>query len=168
MPTNPNGVTTVPLNHKDMNLLIKLCGMLGSEHDGERAAFAEKATGILRRNKMTWQELFQGMVHGAYMRAPMDAPHAQPQAAAPKPEAKPKRTVKRRAHDYVDMDTWKLWEAKILWCNDFAYVTTPWDKENLAGMKAKMDKGRSITHTQEQRLANIIDKIGKYTGRYFA
>jgi hypothetical protein len=34
--------------------LIKLCGMLGSEHDGERASAALKASKLLMENHLTW------------------------------------------------------------------------------------------------------------------
>jgi hypothetical protein len=37
--------------------LAKVCGLLGSNHDGERAAAAHQATEILRRHGLTWAEL---------------------------------------------------------------------------------------------------------------
>ena len=39
--------------------LAKLCGMLGSAHDGERAAAAMKATAMLQSLGMTWRELVE-------------------------------------------------------------------------------------------------------------
>lgn len=39
--------------------LAKLCGLLGSEHAGERAAAAQKATELLAANKMTWHEALE-------------------------------------------------------------------------------------------------------------
>jgi len=35
----------------------KLCGLLGSNHDGERAAAAAKATEFLKREGLTWQSV---------------------------------------------------------------------------------------------------------------
>src|SRR6516164_6718925 len=37
--------------------LIKLLGMLGSAHDGERAAAGLKAHELIRRHGLTWKEL---------------------------------------------------------------------------------------------------------------
>jgi hypothetical protein len=37
--------------------LRKLCGMLGSEHDGERAAAAAKADALLRAAGLTWADV---------------------------------------------------------------------------------------------------------------
>jgi hypothetical protein len=37
--------------------LRKLCGMLGSEHDGERAAAAAKADALVRAAGLTWAEI---------------------------------------------------------------------------------------------------------------
>lgn len=38
--------------------LSKVCGMLGSEHDGERAAAAAKASMLLRAHGLTWADVF--------------------------------------------------------------------------------------------------------------
>ena len=40
----------------------KLCGMLGSEHDGERAAAALKATELLKQSGTSWGEVGIGKV----------------------------------------------------------------------------------------------------------
>ena len=37
--------------------LAKLCGMFGSDHDGERAAAALKADQIVRQNGFTWHDV---------------------------------------------------------------------------------------------------------------
>lgn len=37
--------------------LIKLCGMFGSDHDGERATAARMADEIVRRRKLTWADV---------------------------------------------------------------------------------------------------------------
>lgn len=39
-----------------LDKLARLCGMLGSEHPGERAAAALKASAELRRLGLTWRE----------------------------------------------------------------------------------------------------------------
>lgn len=45
------------LSHKDRHLLVSILGMLGSSQDGERAAAAQKATELLTRLHLTWDEL---------------------------------------------------------------------------------------------------------------
>lgn len=44
------------LKQDDIDRLRKLCGMLGSEHVGERASAALKATELLRAHKLTWAD----------------------------------------------------------------------------------------------------------------
>lgn len=44
--------------------LRKLCGLLGSEHDGERATAARKATEFLRTQGLTWQDIRLGSKGG--------------------------------------------------------------------------------------------------------
>jgi len=36
------------------DLFVKLCGMLGSDHDGERARAARMATSFLQDRSLTW------------------------------------------------------------------------------------------------------------------
>ena len=45
------------LNHADRDRLAKIAGMLGSAHEGERAAAAMKATGLLQSIGLTWPEV---------------------------------------------------------------------------------------------------------------
>jgi hypothetical protein len=48
------------LDHDDLDKLIKIAGMFGSAHAGERAAAAALATKILADAGMTWRELLDG------------------------------------------------------------------------------------------------------------
>ena len=57
--------------------LAKVCGLLGSDHDGERAAAAAAATRILRDAGVSWSELLSA---GA---APPDTPATTPATAHP-------------------------------------------------------------------------------------
>lgn len=43
----------------DINRFIQVCGMLGSDHEGERAAAAFQATKMLRSAGLTWEELLR-------------------------------------------------------------------------------------------------------------
>jgi hypothetical protein len=38
---------------------VKMAGLLGSDHAGERAAAAERCTALLRRHGMTWEEVLR-------------------------------------------------------------------------------------------------------------
>lgn len=40
----------------DANRMVKFCGMLGSEHEGERANAAKMATSLLRGAGLTWEQ----------------------------------------------------------------------------------------------------------------
>jgi hypothetical protein len=48
---------TLPLPKNELLRLAKLCGMLGSAHDGERAAAALKADQLVRAHGLTWGQL---------------------------------------------------------------------------------------------------------------
>jgi hypothetical protein len=41
-----------------LDRLMKLLGMLGSAHDGERAVAARKAHELIRRHGLTWSDVF--------------------------------------------------------------------------------------------------------------
>jgi hypothetical protein len=53
------------LSSDSRDLLIKLCGMLGSEHQGERAVAALKASSFLRERALTWSEVIKTEGRGA-------------------------------------------------------------------------------------------------------
>jgi hypothetical protein len=40
--------------------LRKICGMLGPEHEGERAAAVTRANELLAKHKLTWAEIIAG------------------------------------------------------------------------------------------------------------
>jgi hypothetical protein len=46
-----------PLSDIDLQRLIKLCGLLGSAHDGERASAALKVSEFLTIRKLTWADV---------------------------------------------------------------------------------------------------------------
>lgn len=46
-----------PLDAATADRLAKLCGMLGSDHDGERASAAAKADRLVRDAGLTWPEI---------------------------------------------------------------------------------------------------------------
>jgi hypothetical protein len=47
----------VILDPADTKRLVKICGMFGSCHDGERAAAAAKADTLVRKRGLTWRDV---------------------------------------------------------------------------------------------------------------
>jgi hypothetical protein len=45
------------LTAPEADRLAKLCGMFGSDHDGERASAAAKADALVRQSGMTWRDV---------------------------------------------------------------------------------------------------------------
>jgi hypothetical protein len=45
---------TVPLDPRAADKLARICGLFGSEHDGERASAAAKADKLVRAQGLTW------------------------------------------------------------------------------------------------------------------
>lgn len=41
----------------DLDQFVKICGLLGSEHDGERAAAAHRAQDMLTKANLTWRDV---------------------------------------------------------------------------------------------------------------
>jgi hypothetical protein len=41
---------------RDLDRLVKLCGLLTSDADGERATAARMASDLLRQHRLTWAE----------------------------------------------------------------------------------------------------------------
>src|SRR3546814_18882226 len=49
-----------PLAPAERQRLAKVCGLLGSDHDGERASAAVAATAIIRNAGLTWEQIILG------------------------------------------------------------------------------------------------------------
>jgi hypothetical protein len=57
-----------------LDRFVKLCGLLTSEHDGERATAARMASDLLRRHKLTWADVLRpGREQAGAARAPCGA-----------------------------------------------------------------------------------------------
>ena len=52
-------MTSLPIPRPAVEKLAKICGLLGSDQDGERSAAAHQATQLLRRHGMTWREVIE-------------------------------------------------------------------------------------------------------------
>jgi hypothetical protein len=97
------GPTQGPLTSCAADKLAKVCGLLGSDHDGERSAAALRATAILRDAGWTWRDL----VERALAPAPPRAQAANDDPGPLDPDARDPVLVQRRA-------TWTLRNARRL------------------------------------------------------
>ena len=70
--------------------------MLGSSHDGERAAAALKAADFLRARNLTWEEFIRQIIAG---RKPERAPHW---SEGPKTDAEWMRAFRTECWDYLN------------------------------------------------------------------
>jgi hypothetical protein len=68
----------VPLDHEAVERLIKLLGMLGSAHDGERAAAGLKAHEFIKARGLCWADLIclPIVAHGEHDDREADFGHA--------------------------------------------------------------------------------------------
>jgi len=63
-----------PMTPADLDRLIKLCGMLGSSAEGERANAGKLASELLSRLGLTWGDVLQLPVRVASVRPPPRPP----------------------------------------------------------------------------------------------
>lgn len=68
-----------PLTSDDAERLVKLCGMLGSAHDGERAAAAAKASKLLRDRGLVWGDVIAAPAKATRTTTKRPAPPTPPE-----------------------------------------------------------------------------------------
>jgi hypothetical protein len=73
----------------DLKRFHKLCGLLGSEHDGERAAAALKATSWLKEHGLSWADVMVPGVGDPEV-DPVEYAHRQQQATSEARQARRK------------------------------------------------------------------------------
>lgn len=71
------------LTDAERERLTRILGMLGSAHDGERAAAALHAEAFRRRHGMTWEELIRGPAPAWSRPWEQTRPQPEPEPAAP-------------------------------------------------------------------------------------
>lgn len=92
---------------QDVRRLVAIAGMLGSDHDGERANAARLATIELRRLGLTWSDLVQR----AFRQITVDPPRPSFRAGfqqAPPQETRPPRQENRRASRKNGLNLWEF------------------------------------------------------------
>jgi hypothetical protein len=116
--------------------LIKFCGLLGSDSDGERANAARMADKLLRDAGLTWRDVISV--------AAAAQPEPPPQ---PKPRPRPASAYQPAGPSHVGAATMILIRRRD-WL-------TAWEAEFLESLQAR----RSLTEKQVAVLARIMAKI---------
>ena len=109
--------------------LTKICGLLGSDHDGERSAAALQATRLLRAHGLGWADI------------------VRPALPAPEPSLAPRQHV--HTHDAVrfalrHMDALTAWEIGFLRGIVHRPRLSPRQQETLAGIVAGLRRGGAV------------------------
>jgi len=119
-----------PLPPAVADRLVRICGLLGSDHAGEAASAAAAATKIIRSAGLTWSELL----------APIVTP--------PAPSARPRH---RHAPHYGPVD----WRAAAAACLQQPALFSTWERDfldNLLGF-------RRLSTKQEAVLARLVERV---------
>ena len=124
----------------DVKKLSKLCGMLSSDYDAERAIAAQRATALLRDAGMTWEELV-AMAFAA------QEPQRQSYNQGP-----PKTRRSEWSNLHVGTVCVRL--------HDISHNLTNWEKNFLASIDDQVAKYGGCTEKQW----NVLRKIAKEKG----
>jgi hypothetical protein len=120
---------TALLDPADTKRLVKICGMFGSRHDGERAAAAAKADTFVRKRGLTWPDVL------------IPAPKAH---SKKKRWREPKTTERKLALLCRNLDELTDWEQKfVIGVRGFARLST----KQLATIDCLVEKLRA--HVEE-------------------
>ena len=115
----------------DIDRFLKLLGMFGSDHDGERANAAGLATKMLRDAGLTWVEFIDRLIT------------PPPETIAPQPQ----HTAWRRSLDHREA---------ALECLLWGKRLTDWER----GFIESMDRYRRLSDRQAEVLERICKKCG--------
>lgn len=53
------------IQKRDVERLERILGLLGSDHDGERASAAQAASALIGKHKLSWRDVIEGRALGA-------------------------------------------------------------------------------------------------------
>jgi hypothetical protein len=130
-------------DQRTLDRLAKVCGLLGSDQMGERAAAALRADTIRQQAGLSWAELFAG--------AGRPAPRQVPPPPPPPPPAPPRRPAPPPVFDPVDAEP----TAIVAKC---APVLTQWEKDFLVSIATQ----QRYSPKQAARLKLIRDKCAAW------
>ncbi len=132
------GGLVLPLNNPDLDRLGKLLGMLGSEHDGERAAAGLKADQLIRDRGTSWSALIDNL---KVSNRPPEKAWTPPRPQwSPWPE--PVTPLRKHQRDARECACW-------------SHLLNEWER----GFIADMAQSRSISTKQADKLAVILAKV---------
>ena len=114
------------------NWLVKICGMFGSTHAGERAAAALKAHNLLAEHGADWADVLSGLRLPAALKA-------QRRARYPEPAAPPGPMRVTKDHQREGMI--------LLKCS-----SCPWDEWKRKFLTSIMNRQEELTPSQKAKL----------------
>jgi hypothetical protein len=119
--------------------LVKLCGLLTSDHDGERATAARMATDLLRQHRLTWRELLT--------------------TQGPCPTCAAREAAEQERHGWTGEDedwTRGPWRTVVRRCSLHNDLLTEWE----VGFLASLQRRRwPPTPRQQDVLDRIADRV---------
>jgi hypothetical protein len=124
----------------DVKKLSKLCGMLSSDYDAERAIAAQRATALLRDAGMTWEEL---------VTMAFEAKEPQRQSYNPGPQ-------KTRRSEWSGLNV----RSVCAQLHNISQKLTNWEKNFLVSIDDQIAKYGGCTEKQW----NVLRKIAKEKG----
>jgi hypothetical protein len=130
------------------DLLVKLCGMLGSQFDGERAVAALKVTSLLHQAGWRWEEI---------LHPPRSAP------ADRVPEADVPQRPSEACHDFKDSRPGAVfsdWRADLACCRRHDAYLRAAERGYVAELLSVLDRGRVVLRLDDRtRLAVIAGRV---------
>ena len=120
---------TVPLSPAERRKLVAILGMMGSDHDGERAAAAALASRLVRDKGLTWDAVIL--------------------ADGPETRQAPGGTQDGRGSRWQDSDS-------LTTCLRWLGELTPWETRFVMDLR---QKSRLLTPAQRAKLEQIADGL---------
>ena len=134
---------------KAFGRLAKFCGLLGSNHEGERAAAALKATEALQSMGLTWEDLVKAASGRTTVSVRVQEAPRRPEAAqAGQPFTNPYKPVEGRHVDLCRRMI-ALHQGEL----------TDWELSFLASLAAGKFRFRELTPNQEASLGRIVERF---------
>ncbi|GAC1340793.1 MAG: hypothetical protein NVSMB18_11530 [Acetobacteraceae bacterium] len=125
-------------------MLVKLCGMLGSDFEGERAAAALKIAGLLRETGLRWDDI---------LTLPSTTTHHDPVASG---SSKPTWSDRASGPMFVD------WRADLACCTRHRARLTKAELDHVDGLRIVLRTGRSTIRSSDiPKLAAAARRIRK-------
>ena len=133
-------MTTKAVSAETRDMLVKLCGMLGSDFEGERATAALKLMGLLRRVGLCWDDVLQ---------LPDDASRASASCAS-----------KWSRGDWAARPIFVDWRADLACCDRYRAWLTQSEIEYVDDLRAVVRSGRvAVRAADVTNLATLARRI---------